>query len=101
MAVVTILKGSLSPVTRILTGIPLVFYAFIFKDDLMSLVHVKSIPYTAILKNSVEYAFISLAILWPAVLLFCQNMSESEFSSVVIKMTVFSALITGGFIYLN
>jgi hypothetical protein len=101
MAVVTAFKGSLNSSSRILAVIPVLFYVFIFKDDVLTIISSKKIPYQAIFKNTVEYAFVSLAIVWPVVLFFGQKLTDSDFSSLIIKMVIFSVFLTAGFIYFN
>jgi len=101
LTVVTVLKNTLDSSIRSFAAISFAVYAFIFKDDLMSLYHAKTIPYMDLLKSSIEYTFISLAILWPATLMYSQYMTESDFSVVIRRLTIFSAIVCAGFLYFS
>jgi len=99
LTVVAVLKKTLSPAAR--TGAALVFvvFGFIFKDDLVTVYHMKDIPYMVYLRSSFEYVFISLAVVWPATLYFTQHMTEADASAVIVKLAIFSALIGAGFLF--
>ena len=101
LTVITVLKNTVSPAARICAAIALVVFGFIFKDDILALIHMKEIPYMALVKSTVEYLFISLAVVWPATLIYAQHMTDTDSSSVILKLAVFSAIICTGFLYFN
>lgn len=96
---VTALKNTISPPARISAVLALAVFAFIFKDDIMALIKMQNIPYMEMIKSSVQYAFISLAIVWPATLFYTQYMSETDSSTVIIRLAIFSAAACVGFLY--
>ncbi|MDH4201233.1 MAG: hypothetical protein OEV66_12805 [Spirochaetia bacterium] len=101
LTIVFALKSAMSQAARGLSVLVIVVYGFIFKDDIAHLIHLKPVPYMLLIKNTVEYAFISLAILWPAALIFSQYMSESEASNIIVRLAIFSGLVCAGFLYFS
>jgi len=101
LTVVTVLKNTISAGARAGAAISFAIFAFIFKDDLMVLMHMKHISYMIYFKGAVEYVFISLAVVWPATLYFTQFMTESDGSAVIIKLAIFSAITCGIFLYIT
>jgi hypothetical protein len=99
LTIVTVLKNTISSSARVSAAVALAVFGFIFKDDIMALYHMHDIPYKALFKGTFEYVFISLAVVWPATLYYTQYMTETDSSSVIIKLAVFSAVSCLGFLY--
>lgn len=100
-AITIFLKRSLSQTARWLTLVSLLVYGFIFKDDIMPWIHNHNFPYKLILKSTVEYAFISLAMVWPAILMISRYMNDGDSSTVIVRLAIFSAIVCGAFLYFN
>ncbi|MDH4263910.1 MAG: hypothetical protein OEV78_12795 [Spirochaetia bacterium] len=101
LTVVVVLKNTVSSSARVSAVIVIAVFGFIFKDDIMAMYYVKVIPYKVLLQGTFEYVFISLAVVWPATLYYTQFMTETDSSSVIIKLAIFSAIAGFGFLYFN